>query len=96
MDSIGAKVMELDARQKTSEHRIKDLENEMRDLRDLTNAVAVTHESVHQLKARVEELHTDVKSLSLRPARRWESVVATLITGTVSAAAGALAALVLG
>jgi predicted nuclease with TOPRIM domain len=95
MDSIGAKVMELDARQRTSEHRIKDLESEVHDLRELTKAVAVTNESVHQLKDRVEELHTDVKSLSAAPGKRWEAVVLAIVTAVVGAIAGAVFALVL-
>lgn len=83
---IEARLAGLDARQRTSEHRIKDLENDLRDLRDLTNAVAVTGESVRQLRDRVEELHDDVRRLTLRPARRFDTVVAAVI----SAAAGAV------
>lgn len=92
---IESLVAQLDARQKTSEHRIRDLENEVHDLRELTKAVAVTGESVRQLKDRVEELHTDVKGLSAVPAKRWDAVITTLITAAVSALAGALAALIL-
>ena len=95
MDSIGAKVMELDARQRTSEHRIKDLENEVHDLRELTKAVAVTNESVHQLKDRVEELHTDVKSLSEIPAKRWEKAILAIVTAFAGALAGAILALII-
>lgn len=85
-----AKMAELDARQRTSEHRIRDLENEMRDLRDLTNAVAVTHESVDHLKERVEELHNDVKQMAALPASRWEKVVTALITAIAGILAGLL------
>ncbi|MBQ6830612.1 MAG: hypothetical protein IJO59_05795 [Clostridia bacterium] len=85
-----AKVAELDARQRTSEHRIRDLENDLRDLRDLTNAVAVTNESVNHLKDRVEELHADVKQLSAVPKTRWETVITALITAAIGAVIGSL------
>lgn len=85
-----AKVAELDARQRTSEHRIRDLENDLRDLRDLTNAVAVTNESVNHLKDRVEELHADVKQLSAVPKTRWETVITALITAAIGALIGLL------
>ena len=45
MDSLPAKVMEHDAKIKGVEHRVKDLENEVHDLRELTKAVAVTHQN---------------------------------------------------
>ena len=85
-----AKVAELDTRQRTSEHRIRDLENDLRDLRDLTNAVAVTNESVNHLKDRVEELHADVKQLSAVPKTRWETVITALITAAIGAVIGSL------
>lgn len=87
-----AKLAQLDARQCTSEHRIKDLENEVHDLRELTRAVAVMSESMHQLKERMEQLHSDVKDLSATPARRWNTVITTLITAVVSGAVGMLMA----
>ncbi len=85
-----AKLAELEARERTSEHRIRDLENDLRDLRDLTNAVAVTHESVNHLKVRVEELHSDVKNLSAVPKTRWETVITALITAVVGVMIGSV------
>lgn len=82
---VEAMVAGLDARQRTSEHRIKDLEKDLRDLRDLTNAVAVTGESVRQLRDRVEELHGDVRSLTERPAHRWDTAVAAAVSAAVGA-----------
>ena len=87
---VEAKLAELDARERTSEHRLRDLENDLRDLRDLTNAVAVTHESVNHLKVRVEELHSDVKNLSAVPKTRWETVVTALITAVVGVLIGSV------
>lgn len=81
-----AMLAQLDARQRTSEHRIKDLESDLRDLRELTNAVAVTGEGVRELRGRVEELHDDVKRLTLRPAHRFDTVVAAVISAVAGAA----------
>ena len=87
---VEVKLTELDARQRTSEHRIKDLENEMRDLRDLTNAVAVTNESVRQLKRQVEDLHGDVKALMSVPSARWERIITATVTALIGAVIGAV------
>ena len=84
------KLTELEARQRTSEHRIKDLENDLRDLRDLTNAVAVTNESVRQLRQRVEELHGDIRRLTNMPAKRYDTIITASITAVAGALVGAL------
>ena len=92
---IEAKIAELDARQKTSEHRIKDLETEMRDLHKLTEAVAVTNTNVQQLTKRVDEMHTDIKGLRSIPGKRWNAAVEWIVKGSVGAIVGAIFALLL-
>ena len=95
MDSVPAKVMEHDARIKSVEHRVKDLEGEMHDLRELTKAVAVTNSNVESLHAQFNELHQDVRDLKKVPASRWEKVIAAIITGVVGVVIGAIMALII-
>ena len=95
MDSLGAKVMEHDAKIKGVEHRVKDLENEVHDLRELTKAVAVINSNVEQLSGQFSELHQDVKEIKAIPANRWDKVITAIITGAVGAIIGALLALIL-
>ena len=95
MDSLPSKVMEHDAKIKGVEHRVKDLENEVHDLRELTKAVAVTNSNVKQLSTQFDELHQDVKELKQVPANRWEKIITAIITGIVGALLGAILALVI-
>ena len=92
---VEAKLAELEARERTSEHRIKDLETEMRDLHKLTEAVAVTNTNVQQLTKRVDEMHADIKGLGAVPSKRWNAAVEWLIKGAVGAIVGAIFALLL-
>ena len=92
---VEAKLAELDARERTSEHRLKDLEAEMRDLHELTTAVAVTNTNVQALTRRVDEMHADIKGLGGVAGKRWNVAVEWLVKGTVGALIGALMALVL-
>ena len=94
MDSLPAKVMEHDAKIKGVEHRVKDLENEVHDLRALTEAVAVTNSNVKQLSNQFNELHQDVKELKAIPANRWNAVIAAIVTGVVGTFIGAVLALI--
>ena len=95
MDSLASKVMEHDVKIKGVEHRVKDLENEVHDLRELTKAVAVTNSNVKQLSNQFDELHQDVKDLKAIPSNRWNSIVTAIGTGIVGALVGAILALVI-
>ena len=95
MDSLPSKVMELDARMNSVEHRAKNLENEVHDLRELTKAVAVTNSNVKQLSTQFDELHRDVKELKEIPSNRWNSIVTAIVTGIVGTLIGAILALVI-
>lgn len=95
MDSLPAKVMEHDAKIKAVEHRVKDLENEVHDLRELTKAVAVTNSNVKRLSDQFDELHQDVKELKEIPANRWDKVITAIITSIAGAIIGAILALIL-
>lgn len=95
MDSLASKVMQHDTRIKSLEHRAENLEDEVHDLRALTEAVAVTNANVKQLSNQFEELHQDVKELKQIPANRWDKVITSIITGVVGAIIGALVALII-
>ena len=95
MDSLPSKVMQHDTRIKSLEHRAENLENEVHDLRALTEAVAVTNANVKQLSNQFVELHQDVKELKEIPANRWDKVITAIITGVAGALIGAILAIVL-
>ena len=95
MDSLPAKVMEHDAKIKGVEHRVKDLENEVHDLRELTKAVAVTNSNVKQLSTQFDELHQDVKELKEIPANRWNNIITAIVTGVAGTLIGALLTLII-
>ena len=67
----------------------------MRDLRELTQAVAVTSANVRDLTRRVDEMHGDIRTLGGTAGRRWNTTVEWMIKGTVGALVGAAMALIL-
>lgn len=90
-----ARIADLDARERASERRIKVLEEEMRDLRELTQAVAVTSSNVSDLTRRVDEMHADIKSLGGVAGKRWNAAIEWFVKGAVGAIVGAAMALLL-
>ena len=95
MDSLPSKVMQLDTKVKGLEHRTENLENEVHDLRALTEAVAVTNSNVKQLSTQFDELHKDVRELKQIPANRWNSIITAIATGIAGALVGAILALII-
>jgi archaellum component FlaC len=95
MDSLPAKVMEHDAKIEGVERRVKNLENEVHDLRELTKAVAVTNSNVKQLSNQFNELHQDVKELKEIPANRWDKIIIAIITGVLGTLIGAILTLII-
>ena len=73
---------------KSAHHRIDRLSEEVSDLHKLTEAVAVTANNVERLQGDVTEIKDDVKQLSSVPAKRWDAVVAAIISGIVGVIIG--------
>jgi predicted nucleic acid-binding Zn-ribbon protein len=64
---------------KSAHHRIDELDADVKDIRGLTAAMARVNEKVDNLKSDVDEIKTDVKSISARPGRWWDKLVAAII-----------------
>ena len=95
MENMAVKVAALKQRQTVSEHRIADLEGEVRDIRTLTAAMARVDEKVDDLRGDVEEIKSDVKDIAARPGRKWDKLVAAVIGAVGTAPATSLLALIL-
>lgn len=89
-DEISEKLVEVDARSKSNKHRLDTMEKRQDNLEQLTNAFSVMQKEQEYIKEDVGEIKTDVKALTEKPAKRWESIVERTITVVVGAAVGYL------
>ena len=80
---------------KSAHHRIDAVEREVGDLRALTVAVGRMGERLDGVRSDVEEIKTDVKSITGKPGKLWDKVVGAVLTALAGALAGALLALIL-
>ena len=91
---IAEKLIDLERRQKVTDHRLRDLEGEVKDMRQLTTAVVQVNDKVDHLRGTITEIRADVKAIGQRPAVWWDKLVAAAIgavaTGIVGAAVSLL------
>lgn len=82
------RLTEVEARSKSNSHRIDDLEKRQDNLDELVSTVKVLAVREENVETDVKEIKNDVKSLTEKPAKRWNSVVNTIITTVVAAIVG--------
>ena len=82
------RLTEVEARSKSNSHRIDDLEKRQDNLDELVSTVKVLAVREENVETNVKEIKSDVKSLTEKPAKRWESIIGTIITTLVAAILG--------
>ena len=87
-DGIQAHVAAIDARCKSNEHRINDLEADNKALHQLATSVEVLATKQETIESNVNEIKTDVKALKALPASRWEGLIKTAVTTIVAGLVG--------
>jgi t-SNARE complex subunit (syntaxin) len=60
---------------KSNKRRIDNLEEEQKELRNLTHAVSQMVVEQKNMRDDLVEMKTDVKQIKEKPARRWDSMV---------------------
>ena len=82
------RLTEVEARSKSNEHRLDDVEKRQDNLDELVSTVKVLAVQETRLENDVKEIKTDVKSLTSKPAKKWDNLVNQIITIVVAAIAG--------
>ena len=78
----------VEDRSTSNEKKIEELERRQDDLDELVGTVKVLAVREENVENDVKEIKTDVKALASKPAKRWDSLVSTLITVVASAIIG--------
>ena len=89
--SIEHRLTEVEERSKSNTHRLDELEKRQDDLDELVSVVKVLAVREEAVENDVKEIKADVKSLTSKPAERWDSLVDKIIW----AVAGAVVAYIL-
>lgn len=87
-------VARVEASVKSAHRRLDEMAAQARRFQAACGALERLDEKVDTLHHAVEEIKADVKTMSQKPASRWDKVVSALIGAAVSVAVSALAAAV--
>ena len=89
---IEHRLTEVESRSKSNAHRLDEMEKRQDDLDELVSTVKVLADREVRVENDVKEIKDDVKSLKMKPLKRWYSVVNTVLIALVTAIAGFLIA----
>ena len=79
------KLMEVDARCKSNTHRLDEVEKKQADNDKLLTSIALIAQRQDTIDSDIKEIKSDVKNLTSKSAKRWESVVDKIILAVVAA-----------
>lgn len=85
---IEHRLTEVEDRSKSNTHRLDDMEKRQDNLDELVGTVKVLAVREENVENDVKEIKSDVKSLTSKPAQRWENMVSQIITIIIAAVAG--------
>lgn len=84
-ENLAVQIQEVKDRSIRNEGRIKKLEKEQEALNDLALSVKELATDQNYVKADLSEIKKDVKTLTDKPGKRWDSIVEKLIWAVLAA-----------
>lgn len=75
LEDLAVKYAEMEARGKSNTHRLDALEKNQKALNELTTSVKVLATEQSTMKTDIGEIKTGLKTLTDKPAKRWEAIV---------------------
>jgi predicted nucleic acid-binding Zn-ribbon protein len=78
----------VEDRSKSNQHRLDEMEKRQDDQEKLISTVAVLANEQKTIQTDVQEIKSDVKSLTSKPGKRWDNLVNQIIAIVVAAVAG--------
>lgn len=79
MLDVEHRLTECEERSKSNKHRLDEVEKRQEDLTDLVTSVKVLATREERLETDVKEIKEDVKTLTDKPAKRWDNLVNQII-----------------
>lgn len=86
LDEVAQKAQEALDSTKSAHHRLDALEDEVKDIRGLTAAMAAVNQKVDGLKDTVGEIKDDLKAITSKPSKWLDKIVELVLAAIVGGA----------
>lgn len=84
------RLTEVEERAKSNSHRIDKVEKQQDEFVDLVTSVKILAEREQNVENDVKEIKSDVKSLTSKPGKRWDSLIDKITVAIIGAVIGLL------
>ena len=82
----------IEAENNRQNHRIENLENEIKQISELVTSVKVLAVNMEGMTKELEKQGKRLEAIEEKPAKRWEAVISGLIAGVVGILIGLMSA----
>lgn len=82
------RLTEVEDRSKSNQHRLDEVEKRQNNLDKLAASVEVLAVKESNVENDVKEIKSDVKTLTSKPAKKWDNMINQIITIVIAAIAG--------
>ena len=79
------KIARIDERSKSNTHRLDSAEKKLEESEKLLNTIALVAQKQSDMDGDIKEIKTEVKTLTSKAGKRWDSVVEKIIIMVVAA-----------
>ena len=73
------RLSKIEERSKSNSHRLDEVERRQDNLDELVSSVSVLATKQEHVESDVKEIKADVKTLTDKPAKRWDKLISSLI-----------------
>lgn len=79
------RLTEVETRCKSNSHRIEELESRQDNLETLASSVSALAIREERMESDVKEIKADVKTLTEKPAKRWDAIMDKIVWAVLAA-----------
>lgn len=84
-EEIARKIQEVDDRSRSNTKRLNEVELKLQDNSKMLENIARISQRQDDMETDLKEIKNDVKTLTSKPAQRWDTIINTIVTGLVGA-----------
>lgn len=85
---VETRLIETEQRSKTNAHRLDKVESKLEDITDIVTSIKVLSQKQETMDGDLQEIKKDVKTLTEKPAKRWDAIVGAILAAVVGGIIG--------